>query len=60
MNIRLEILLFVTIHLLKKETNYERVQLNCMDSKIKTHSGSMKSKVINMHKEKTKELKENK
>ena len=41
---------------LTKESNCKRAPPNCMNSKIKTCSGSMKSKVVNIHKEKTKEL----
>ena len=41
---------------LKIENNSNRVQQNRMCSKIRLHSGITKSKVANMHKEKTKEL----
>ena len=60
--IRLQILLCVIIHLyfFKKKKATSNVQPNRMGSKIKIHSGSTKSKVISMHRGKTKELKANK
>ena len=45
---------------LKKENNHKKVQPIRMGSKNKTLSGGTKSKVVNTHKEKTKEFKANK